>query len=460
MPSVNLKKYIIYKFIICILLPQHLAADLNKVEIEMILDNDSNYNHICNFDKYLTSHYPESPSLIYKKIKQSSLEDSDCKKHKDILLLSIEDEYLGHKKTIGINLNSADINFANTSLKFLNSNSIYFSSQGSRKNLSYNFSVSSKGENATFNNSYIKFYKNNKIFSLGKVSQWWGPSDEISLILSNQADPLPLISLENNIPFRLTNLGSVYYKFFFSKLENDRHIPNAKLIGARIELNRNNNLIIGISRTAQFGGDGRPENFSTLKNIILGRDNTGTAGFDEPGNQLAALDLKYVSDNQIEYFFQIAGEDESGYLPSRTFYDVGFKTNLLKGRFTFDYANTMSSSGIKNYTYNHFLYKDGYRYNGQPLGASIDADSNIAIAAYKTISDKNTFYSIKLLSGKLNFNNNKRNYLSTKSTKINGLSLELIKKHKVYKIKLKYGYFDTKVDLSKNNISLGIEYSF
>ena len=38
--------------------------------------------------------------------------------------------------------------------------------------------------------------------------------------------------------------------------------------------------IIGLSRVAQFGGDNRPENFQTIKNIILGKDNTGSDGSD------------------------------------------------------------------------------------------------------------------------------------------------------------------------------------
>lgn len=454
LPSKNSLKF----FIAFIMLPQFLLADLNKNEVEKIL-NDKNLL-ACQFEKYYGSQFPLSPSLVYSKVKNSLPKNEFCKQKKASILSSLESQFLNNKTIIGINLNNSDINFANSSLKFYKNDSIFYSIRGSKRASSYNLTLNKERKDIVFDNSFYKYHKNNKIFTFGKISQWWGPSDEISLILSNQSDPLPLISIENNLPFQITNIGLINYRFFVSKLENDRHIPNAKLIGLRIELNRNNNIVVGLSRTAQFGGDGRPENLKTLTNIFLGRDNFGNSNSDEPGNQLAALDLKYINKNDVEYFFQIAGEDESGYLPSRTFYNVGFKSNLLKGKFTFDYANTMSSSGIKNYTYNHFLYKDGYRYKNNPLGASIDADSEIAIAAYKFFWGYDAYFSLKLFSGKLNINNSDKYYLDLDSSNIEGLSTEVTKKYKNYNFRLKYGYFETESNLSKNNIALSFEYSF
>ena len=83
------------------------------------------------------------------------------------------------------------------------------------------------------------------------------------------------------------------------------------------------------------------------------------------------------------------GEDEAGYFPSRKLSLFGFSyylndPNSLK--FNFDYIDTYS--GIKNYSYNHNLYKSGLRYYRIPIGASLDADSEaIKISLNKNYKD-------------------------------------------------------------------------
>lgn len=456
-----LKKFILNNNFFLISFFFLLAIKASASFDESIIDFYDNYpeSEPCSFERILASSYPISKSRIYKKIKLTKTNSEECKTKKASLLLELEKKTFSDTKSIGFSFNDSDINFADTKLKFLNQSNIFFSSQGSSKNLSYKLNIIKENNDTRLDDSFLKYYSNNKILTVGRLNQWWGPSDEISLILSNQSDPLPLISFENNLPFKINFIGNVNYKFFYSNLENNREIPNTKLIGARVEIQKNNYLL-GLSRTAQFGGDNRPENFDTIKNIILGRDNTGNNDSKEPGNQLASVDVKYIFNNDTELHFQIAGEDESGYLPSRTFYNIGFKKRIFQGKVTFDHADTMSSSGINNYTYNHFLYKDGYRYRGQPLGAGIDADSRISILSYQKHTDSGFFYNLKYYSGQINENNSSTNYLSSQASDISGLSLDVIKNFKKYKISLRYGYFDVSEELSKNNISLRIEHIF
>ena len=453
----NLSYTLIFIIFYSFFKPSLLFADIELIYAKFNTD-EINLEE-CEFDKLVTSQYPISKTRIYYKIKQTEVNSDKCEKSKEIFLNKLKKDTFTQKRVIGFNYNNADINFSNTTLKFLEKNNIFYSIEGANKNFSYNLNLIKDSSDSRVDYSYINFYKNNKIYSLGKTDQWWGPSDEISLILSNQAEPLPALALENNIPFKISKVGLVSYKLFVSKLENNREIPNAKLLGARVEINKNDRIIIGFSRTAQFGGDNRPENFQTIKNIILGRDNTGINSIDEPGNQLASIDLRYINKSKTEYFMQIAGEDESGYLPSRTFYNIGFKKDFLAGRLTFDYANTMSSSGIKNYTYNHFLYKDGYRYKDNPLGANIDADSKISILTYKKFMDMNTFFSLKFLNGDINMNNSDTNYLFKNQTQIKGTSFDIVKMHKKYKLSLRYSYFDTDNAVQENNISIRLEYA-
>ena len=59
----------------------------------------------------------------------------------------------------------------------------------------------------------------------------------------------------------------------------------------------------------------------------------------------------------------------------------------------------------KNITYNHKIYKDGYRYYGLPIGSPYDADSKIVIVNYDQITKNNTPISIRLMKASLNYNN-------------------------------------------------------
>ena len=71
-------------------------------------------------------------------------------------------------------------------------------------------------------------------------------------------------------------------------------------------------------RTAQWGGDGRPQSLDNfIKLLSGGSDNCDTliCRDDEPGNQLGAIDISWnlpVIDTSL--YFQTVGEDESGIL--------------------------------------------------------------------------------------------------------------------------------------------------
>lgn len=68
-------------------------------------------------------------------------------------------------------------------------------------------------------------------------------------------------------------------------------VPHAKIIGGRFTFSPFQSLELGASRIMQWGGEGRPESFSSFWDGFTGHDNTGTD--NEPGNQLAGFDFKF-----------------------------------------------------------------------------------------------------------------------------------------------------------------------
>ncbi|MDQ8186824.1 capsule assembly Wzi family protein [Pelagicoccus sp. SDUM812002] len=245
--------------------------------------------------------------------------------------------------------------------------------------------------------SYIAVDLKNWQFGAGAVDRWWGPGWQGSLILSNNARPSPGIFLNRNttkafnLPV-LRMLGPWSFSSFANQLESDRHIPEAKLLGARFTFKPIDSLEVGLTRTAQWGGDGRPETWDSLKDLILGNDNVGDGGIEldgsnEPGNQLGGIDLRWTTrfaDQSVTFYGQLIGEDEAGGFPSRKIGLFGVETPVntdwSNGRIFLEASDTTMDfldDRFANSAYNHSIYQSGYRYRGNAIGASTDNDSRL-----------------------------------------------------------------------------------
>ena len=164
--------------------------------------------------------------------------------------------------------------------------------------------------------------------------------------------------------------------------------------------------------------------------------------FDEQsGNQIAGIDFSYKisNKNNIYIYGQYLGEDGldpiiddrwiGAIFPSKRFGMGGLsissnnQSNLWK--ITLEHTNT--DTGFKNVTYNHALYKSGYRYHGAPIGASIDGDSHNSIFNFDKFYTDGSFQ-IKYQKMFINQNNDMNHSLSTKKF-VNEELLFKISKH-------------------------------
>lgn len=330
----------------------------------------------------------------------------------------------------------------------------YIKQQFNGKNFSINIENYSVDENGTKNfldNSYISYVNGNTIYSIGNKTLWWSPSNDNSLVISNNTrTPFGLyIQNKNSIKFNrkiINKLGSLDYAFFIRKLESSRHIPNAKLFGLRLSFYPADNFNFSVFRTAQWGGENRPQDANSFFNMLIGRENRGDSGIDfnnDPGNQLAGIDFTYNHINSrrnIKIYSQIAGEDEAGFLPSKNFYTIGFSSSSFENniRNILEYTNTYS--GKDNYTYAHGVYKDGYRFYGKSLGASIDADSQKLSYYFVKKLNNETIIEFNTYEAKINENNSLNNFLSPINENISGQSFKIIKLFK-HDIKLEINIF-------------------
>ncbi|HZD52786.1 MAG TPA: capsule assembly Wzi family protein, partial [Woeseiaceae bacterium] len=175
-------------------------------------------------------------------------------------------------------------------------------------------------------------------------------------------------------------------------------------------------LEIGLSRTAQWCGEGRPCDLGTFADLLAGRDNVGDQGIEtgnEPGNQLAGVDLRWSLARfrlPVAVYGQFIGEDEAGGFPSRYLAQVGVEGTGSRGerwsyRWFGEIADTSCGfyeSNNFNCAYNHGIYRTGYRYRGRAIGHGADNDARLLSFGVMLIDDAATRWNLLARYGELN----------------------------------------------------------
>lgn len=393
----------------------------------------------CPNNIFLYSSYPVAYGNIIFQINNFLVNKNlniECINELKDLKFFLENSYKDGKKEIGYQSGYDNILIQDFGKRAYRDPHIYLLKSGVSNNLAYQIRISNniKTNEILLDDSYVSLKSNNNIFSIGRKSRWWSPSERSSLILSNSARPTFGFELKNYNPIIpkssfLQFLGAVDYEFFINKLEKERTISNTLLFGNRVTFYPNSDLKLSLLRLAQFGGDGRPEDAKTIFNMLIGRDNTSEnlTFKEQPGNQLAGIDFVYNPSyvRNLKIYGQSIGEDEAGMFPSRKFSLVGLNMNInlfdIPMSVSFDSYDTFS--GIKNYTYNHGLYKDGLRYYQMPIGAAIDADSEEKSTTFKLKLKNNINLKLVIRDSVINKNNSKTNFLSNQRLDINGYDL-------------------------------------
>jgi hypothetical protein len=252
--------------------------------------------------------------------------------------------------------------------------------------------------------SYLAATAGNWVFGAGALNRWWGPGWQSSLILSNNARPVPSLWLNRKNPLApesdwLSWVGPWQLTLLAGQLESERQVPNSKMLGMRLTLRPLEGLDIGISRILFFGGEDRPESASALWDALIGRDNSQDGGENDPGNQLGSLDVRYgfaVLDQSAGIYAQMMGEDEAGAFPARKswLFGVDWTSGLFNSQqqWFFEYTNTLADDFLgepmPNITYEHFNYNSGYRYLGRNIASSLEGDAEaFTLGTYNFFDD-------------------------------------------------------------------------
>lgn len=255
----------------------------------------------------------------------------------------------------------------------------------------------SDDDNARLDQSYFALFAGNWVLGAGAIDRWWGPGWQNSLILSNNARPAPGFWLSRNqaTPFEtplLSWLGPWQLTAMVSQLESERAVADPLLVGIRGTIRPLDGLDIGFTRTLMFGGQGRSSSLSTFWDAVIGNDNPQDSAQD-PSNQLGAVDIRYgftVGEQTASVYGQMMGEDEAGGFPARKSWLFGVDTAtsywgrdqrwFIEGTDTL--ADNVFGDPMPDISYEHRVYRTGYRYKGRNMAAAIDSDSQIVTFGY------------------------------------------------------------------------------
>ncbi len=235
-------------------------------------------------------------------------------------------------------------------------------------------------------------------------------------------------------------IGPWQWDMFLAKMEEDREISDALIVGMRLSFEPIKNFEVGISRTLQLCGDGRPCNFSSWTRALisigdLDNPTTDEGRLNEPGNQLANLELSYTlpigKNTYVKMYADGTTEDLIFLIPYKytkllglSFYGP-YGEDGSQWRLTTEYTDTVSTLvwllGTKelNLIYEHHIYKTGYRYKGRSLGNSLDNDSKLLSVVAQFQNSNGWEYTAKYHRANINIDGSGKNSISVPNKKLN-----------------------------------------
>jgi hypothetical protein len=280
------------------------------------------------------------------------------------------------------------------------------------------------GDDLRLDGSHATLRLGNWLFSVNELDRWWGPAHEGSLILSNNARPMPtfLVERAEARPWNskwLSWLGPWRFSFAISRMESERADIDAPLFMAwRVALMPFNKFEIGLSRTAQFCGEQLECNLNVFGNMLAGNDNVGIDADpdSEPGNQQAGFDLRWNSPiGNLPYaiYGQYIGEDESSYLPAKYLSQIGVEVwhSLPDGGLVqvhLEYASTTCSGNSSRGPYYNCAYNqgrfnvEGYRYKRRSIGYTSDRDAENYALGVKYSAAEGSLWTATARASRLN----------------------------------------------------------
>ncbi|MDT8341715.1 MAG: capsule assembly Wzi family protein [Longimicrobiales bacterium] len=259
-----------------------------------------------------------------------------------------------------------------------------------------------RGRDVTLDGTHAAVRLGNWAAWAGSAEEWWGGGWDGALVLSTNARPLPRVGVRRLVPAPLDLpvlrwLGPWSLSASLGRQEEDREVSHPVVLLTRLAIRPVRWLDLGFSRGIQICGEGRACGLDRWVKALVGvgdLDNTGDSA-EDPSNQLAAVDARVagrVGPWAWAAYGELMGEDQGafllkavsalggvvleGYAPAL---DAGWRLRLEAADTRAGSVFGLSDPQLRT-TYNHFIYRDGWSYQGRTLGHSLDTDSRLLTA--------------------------------------------------------------------------------
>jgi Capsule assembly protein Wzi len=234
---------------------------------------------------------------------------------------------------------------------------------------------------------------NNEI-SVGKVEDWWGPTEAGSMALSNNAEPVYALRINRVTPLRVPLLsdllGPIRYEGMLGSLKGHRY-PNAPWVHAeKFSFKPLRNVEFGFSRVVIFAGkDHVPLTFGSFWHSFTSFSNVSLAekeSRNDPGFRSSTFDftwrLPWMQKWLTLYCDSIVHDDVSPLAaPRRAAVNPGIYMSHLPGLQHIDLraeavsTDPVSSTQGGQFIYYEYEYPDGYTNKGNLLGSWIGREA-------------------------------------------------------------------------------------
>ena len=229
--------------------------------------------------------------------------------------------------------------------------------------------------------------------TFGKQSLWWGPGDESAFSFSDNAAPFYMLRLAQNkplvLPGPLSRLGKIRTEIIFGKLSGHSWPARPFVNAQKISLDITDNLEIGFTRSAFFGGVGHPLTWGSLTSSLVSTSSVDYGAYgsaDLPGDRHSGFDFRWripwLRRYLTLYSDSYADDDPSPIdNPRRSAWAPGLYIAQLPGLRKMDFTFQTDSTLLYNkdhggeFIYWNNQYHDAYTNNGNLLGSWIGRDA-------------------------------------------------------------------------------------
>ncbi len=245
----------------------------------------------------------------------------------------------------------------------------------------------------SYDGSYLALIAGNWVLALDQLPLWWGPGQQTSLLLSNNARPIPSVRLSrhswqasDNIVFSW--LGPWSFTTYLGQGEHQGTPAQIKHFGARFSARPLPQLELGLSRVSLWGGNTLDNSAGAFADMLILR-----SGSNDNADNMAALDLTFhtrLAGWPLSLYTELADDNSGSGLSkplqlygARTFFGDVSAVHTLSLEWSDSYIRCDGRAQAGDCAYEGELYPQGYRRYGRVIGSGYGADAQVLSAGYR-----------------------------------------------------------------------------